>query len=372
MVAYNHNDGNSVNIYSGYSSIRDAVSLAVAEYGRAVSPAPGGPSCCSDHEPFEDAGFEACLLIEDYWANPHYHQPSDSVDTPDYIDYEYATNNTRAVVGYLVDNAGVNVDIPDGDYDADGDVDSDDYDVFVGCFTGPGGPPAASACDFFDLDTDGDVDCADWDLLSAVWTGPPEDPPVFWPCNPLPPTVEGSGGRCLSVTPPGDGVPTALLVTGDPGDAAVSCISLYAQTDGRLGATPVYQTAWGTAFVCDEEILPASSYTVQCAYGDPDSPILSPGGVATTAIWGDTVGDFVGGEWTPANGIVNFNDISAVVDKFKDLPTAPPIHAVDLLGPNGAECSPDMTIDFLDIGAAVDAFVGRSYLESSLCPNVCD
>ena len=60
----------------------------------------------SDHAPFENFGEGSCLLIE-YAFSPYYHTWSDSVDTPSYIDYEYATNMTQGVVGYLLDNAGL-------------------------------------------------------------------------------------------------------------------------------------------------------------------------------------------------------------------------------------------------------------------------
>jgi len=55
----------------------------------------------SDHVPFEDAGFPGALVIEETHAtNPHYHQPEDSVDSPDYIDYHFATEVTRGVAGW--------------------------------------------------------------------------------------------------------------------------------------------------------------------------------------------------------------------------------------------------------------------------------
>ncbi len=51
------------------------------------------------------AGFNACLLIEgNLSSNPYYHRAADSVDTPNYIDYAYAANMTRGVVGYLAEN----------------------------------------------------------------------------------------------------------------------------------------------------------------------------------------------------------------------------------------------------------------------------
>ena len=58
--------------------------------------------------------------------------------------------------------------------------------------------------------------------------------------------------------------------------------------------------------------------------------------------------------------------------ELERLPTAPPVHWVDLVGAIGRECIPDATIDFLDIGAAVDAFRGLSYSTTTGCPAPCE
>lgn len=70
----------------------------------------------SDHYPFHKAGIDAALLIEsdffDYanpssptFRNPYYHSASDSIDSPGYIDYGYATEVAKIIVGYLCDEA---------------------------------------------------------------------------------------------------------------------------------------------------------------------------------------------------------------------------------------------------------------------------
>ncbi len=66
----------------------------------------GGPSPDSDHNSFESLGFQGCLLIEN-GTNNLYHEPTDSVDTLGYIDYAFATQMTRAAVGYLATQAGL-------------------------------------------------------------------------------------------------------------------------------------------------------------------------------------------------------------------------------------------------------------------------
>jgi hypothetical protein len=70
-----------------------------------------------------------------------------------------------------------------GDFDEDGDVDQNDRDQFVSCFTGPAGGPIDPACAPGDADVDDDIDCDDWDALTENWTGPPAQPPSVWQCT---------------------------------------------------------------------------------------------------------------------------------------------------------------------------------------------
>lgn len=112
MVAYD-TGGNHARMYGQTASnpIKNALGSAIAMYGQGLSYTIYGGMDASDHAPFEWQGFEACVLIEDYTTNPHYHQLGDSVDTPGYINYPYAVKMTRAVVGYLVDQAVVHVPV---------------------------------------------------------------------------------------------------------------------------------------------------------------------------------------------------------------------------------------------------------------------
>ena len=59
---------------------------------------------------------------------------------------------------------------------------------------------------------------------------------------------------------------------------------------------------------------------------------------------------------TPPDGEVNFIGISAVIDKFKDLPGAPIRARTDLAG-----STPDLHVDFANISRVVDAFRGEPY-----------
>ncbi len=376
MVAYNKGT-NSVDIESNSTWLKSNLALAVTEYGDGLGYQllPGGYG--SDHYYFEMYGFDAGLYIED-WGNPFYHSFRDNVDEPDYIDYEYVVRMTRSIVGYLVDAAVVHVDLPDADYDGDGYVDENDYNEFTPCFTGPGIPPSGPGCEFFDLDSDNDIDCSDWDLFLMLWTGPPVEPPMFWLCNLLPAAAEMASSRCLSVTPPYHNTRSAaLLLTGDPDDANVSCLSLYLQLDGTLGPTPVFQTydAWGTTIICDENLVPETAYNVWCDYGEPGSAVLSPATEAATTVLGDTVGpwDSEAGGWTLPDGRADIIDVVAVLDKFGGLESAPPMHQVDLIGvsESGPECYPDQSIDILDAVVALDGFSGDSYWDSTGCTPPC-
>jgi len=108
MIAYNPNGSNQARIYGRdtSASIKGELAEAISLYGNGLSSVDSGTLNASDHAPFEDLSFPACLLIEyNVWSNPYYHKSTDSVDTPDYIDYAFATNMVSSTVGFLADNA---------------------------------------------------------------------------------------------------------------------------------------------------------------------------------------------------------------------------------------------------------------------------
>ena len=112
MVAYDTDTDHALIYgYATASPFKAALGAAVAEYG-GLTWSDAGELDASDHAPFEDAGYQACLLIEgQVWSNPNYHTQQDSVDTPGYIDYAYAVQMTKSIVGFLVDHAGVQVPV---------------------------------------------------------------------------------------------------------------------------------------------------------------------------------------------------------------------------------------------------------------------
>ncbi len=68
---------------------------------------------------------------------------------------------------------------------------------------------------------------------------------------------------------------------------------------------------------------------------------------------GDIVGEYVEPEWMPADGTIDFVDILALVECFKNSPAAPPRTWCDI-----CPAYPDGMIDFNDISAAVHGFRG--------------
>lgn len=153
MIAYKSGAGRA-HIYgmSASTPIKEALRDAIVEYGGLQVVLQGSMSG-SDHAPFEAAGYQACLLIERLFSNPCYHGACDAVDTPDYLDYDYALSMTRGVAGWLVDHAGVQVCV--GDLNGDDAVTTEDLALLLANYggAGPGNPG--------DVDGDGDCDLAD-------------------------------------------------------------------------------------------------------------------------------------------------------------------------------------------------------------------
>lgn len=108
LIAYDRGTSGCV-IYGQNASlpIKQALADAVTRYSGGLAAEIRGPLNRSDHAPFETVGKQACWLIEKEGLelNPCYHRACDSVDTPGYINYEYAAQLTRAAAGYLAEHA---------------------------------------------------------------------------------------------------------------------------------------------------------------------------------------------------------------------------------------------------------------------------
>lgn len=133
----------------------------------------------------------------------------------------------------------------------------------------------------------------------------------------------------------------------------------------------------------DCNIVPCASYTVQAMFEGAvsldetfSSPVVldtifyTPTCPGSMSSWGDVVGEFdiEFNRYLPPDGCIDFNDIAASVEAFRNLPKAPPRTWVDLLG-GGSDGIPSETmwqgavhnIDFKDLQAVIDAFQGQAY-----------
>jgi len=179
------------------------------------------------------------------------------------------------------------------------------------------------------------------------------------------PDVSIAGGRYLGITsqPPGSAAAVAFQVSMPD----FPCIApRYVGADGNLVSSPVFQSGqvWDTVFVFDHDIVPETAFSVRTDFGTPGSPRLSEPIYTTTSVWGDIVGEFVEPAWTPGDGTTDFVDISALVDSFRNLPTAPPADWCDIY-----PAYADGVIDFNDIAACVDGFRGLPYpFDGPECP----
>jgi hypothetical protein len=113
MIAYNPvgSHYNTVAFFGGRRNanipFRTELGAAVDLYSPELNWVDRGGIGASDHQPFEDHGFASALMIEDgYTVNPYYHKSTDSLDTPNYIDYLFASRVTRSAVGFVAENAG--------------------------------------------------------------------------------------------------------------------------------------------------------------------------------------------------------------------------------------------------------------------------
>lgn len=176
---------------------------------------------------------------------------------------------------------------------------------------------------------------------------------------PMAPLVEGFGGRYVRVEPqPSESAaPVALRVT----SPTWACLDKFLLPDGRLSDTPFVQLPadWGIVFMHGEQITPDSTYAVEAECGG----LLTEAASDTTPIWGDTVGLFENGSWTPPDDTVLLRDILAIVEGFVQSPTKPPVQRIDL-----APCLVDASIDIIDVLSGVEGFTGVQFSCPPPCP----
>jgi hypothetical protein len=196
--------------------------------------------------------------------------------------------------------------------------------------------------------------------LPAVAGVSPRYLEITVPSNPSPfglvvaPSCQPANGRYVGMP---SGTENLALLVGDPGQAA------FLDSEG-----------WGNVLrVTGVDITPSTSYNVQMDSGAPGNPLLSAFTSATTPQWGDVVGPFIGGVWSPPDGQVTIvSDVVAILDQFVNRAGAPGVHRADLVGTSqtGIGCTPDRTITILDVVVDLDAFRGIQY-SSTGCAERC-
>lgn len=189
--------------------------------------------------------------------------------------------------------------------------------------------------------------------------------------------------RYLSITPANAGEQTALRITPielPPGYESLrgehwwvdtpQDISEKSGSSGSVPPTfvgaaltcdPVYLDwgATGTLHVYGEVLVPEGTYEVRaihqsCFTGANNN--YSAAVIFDASLWGDIVSDCSVTPCGPPDGDADFDDISALVDKFRNLLHAPVKARADI-----APRLPDRVVDFIDIAWAVDAFRGPPY-----------
>jgi len=133
-------------------------------------------------------------------------------------------------------------------------------------------------------------------------------------------------------------------------------------TGARLACEPVFLdwSTLGTVDVFDDEIVPGAVYAVQAidlACGQSAEAYYSAPLTLMTSRWGDLVGRCYVTPCTPPDGTVDMiSDVTAVLDKFKNLPGAPTKARADLAG-----AVPNAIVDMADVALVLDAFRGFAY-----------
>jgi len=214
------------------------------------------------------------------------------------------------------------------------------------------------------------------------------------PPNPDPLTVVDAGNRYLRVIAPEgtagpqdevirvhfislDGFPSPpeqYLYVGAPFQAPEEDSSQpgLTFTAAPLQCEPYFHN-WsgeGTIAIYGAEIMPTSVYEVQratlnCPNLADEQCWSTVSAQHETQKYGDVTGVWA---WENISPQPDFNDIAALVNKFLAAPGAPP-KAICQLQPNLT--FPDRAIDFRDIAADVQGFLGTSYADSYFGPCTC-
>jgi hypothetical protein len=174
----------------------------------------------------------------------------------------------------------------------------------------------------------------------------------------------------VSLPPPFDGyngdqwwVGTPYLVTESSGsDGPAPAPTMWAANLTCAGPVYLDWSQYGVVDILDAGIVPEGVYAIQavaddCNTGDEDSySVATP---ITNSAFCDVTGAICAAEpCSPPQGVIDFTDIGAVVEKFKNTPGALQKSRADVINSNATLAPPDKKIDFVDISGCVESFRG--------------
>ncbi len=188
-LSFNCVFGNTAYDYAGLADPTGVNGNIAADplFVRTPSPGPDGQWATADDDygdlrlqgrsPCVDAGDNAAVpsdvLDADADAETGEPLPFDRAGHTRFVDAPAVTDTGRGPSPVV--DLGAYEFIP-GDFDADGDVDLDDFVRYQACFNGPNRPAPAADCDGADFDGDTDVDLTDFQTLQACFNGPNRPP----------------------------------------------------------------------------------------------------------------------------------------------------------------------------------------------------
>lgn len=155
------------------------------------------------------------------------------------------------------------------------------------------------------------------------------------------------------------------FVTEAAGSNANSPEPLFATA--KLECEPFWAdfSQFGVLHVYGAGVVPLGRYDIQVVDFSASCPLSNELSFSTgLSIWTSSVGDVVGfgfdqvipGHWNPPEGVTSHVDISALVDKFLNNGLAPLKAKADVINSDVSRPIPDQIVDFVDISYVVDAF----------------
>lgn len=144
--------------------------------------------------------------------------------------------------------------------------------------------------------------------------------------------------------------------------AKLRCAPFYLDWAAALGNSPLQVTGM--------EVMPSSTYAVRrvaysCQGVESVCTAVSQPLILKTQRWGDVMAPFQDAHATAALTQPNISDVTAIIDKFKNSPTAPVVARGDL---NPAV--PDTVVNIAHVASVIDGFKAFAYAFADLtkCP----